>query len=95
MKLLERKGFGAWVNIVDCSTLVVALNKMNSFDDIPLPVNRTPGKFMQQLRVSMRQQRLAYTTEKTYVYWVRSFIRYHRYRHPQEMGAAEVDQFLS
>jgi len=64
-------------------------------DDVPIPVNRTPGEFMRQLRVRMRQERLAYATEKTYLHWVRSFIRFHRYRHPREMGAAEIDQFLS
>jgi len=68
---------------------------MDSTDDIPIPVNRVPGQFMRQLRTSMRQQKLAWATEKTYVHWVRSFIRYHRYRHPLEMGALEVDQYLS
>jgi hypothetical protein len=31
----------------------------------------------------------------TYVYWMRMFIRYHRLRHPAEMGATEVEQFLT
>lgn len=68
---------------------------MKPIDDIPVPVNRVPGLFMQQLRTTMREQKLAWTTEKTYVRWVRSFIRFHRYRHPREMGAVEVDQYLS
>ena len=68
---------------------------MKPIDDIPIPVNRVPGQFMQQLRTTIREQLLAWTTEKTYVQWVRSFIRFHRYRHPREMGAVEVDQFLS
>ena len=33
-------------------------------------------------------------TEKAYVYWIRFFIRYQKRRHPKEMGAAEVVQFL-
>jgi integron integrase len=68
---------------------------MKPIDDIPLPLNRVPGQFMQQLRRSMREQKLAWTTEKTYVRWVRSFIRFHRYRHPRDMGPIEVDQYLS
>ena len=71
------------------------VNTKSRIDDIPVPVNHTPGKFIQQLRIRMRQQKLAYTTEKTYIHWVRMFIRHHRYRHPKDMGAAEVDQFLS
>jgi integron integrase len=34
-------------------------------------------------------------TEEQYVYWIRGFIRFHRMRHPREMGAAEVESFLS
>jgi site-specific recombinase XerD len=29
------------------------------------------------------------------VYWCRFYIRYHRLRHPREMGEQEVAQFLS
>ncbi|MEJ2140277.1 MAG: integron integrase [Gammaproteobacteria bacterium] len=68
---------------------------MQPIDDIPIPVNRTPGRFIQQLRVRMREEKLAYATEKTYIRWIRFFIRFHRYRHPRDMGATEVDQFLS
>ncbi|WP_218174635.1 MULTISPECIES: site-specific integrase [Pseudomonas] len=34
-------------------------------------------------------------TEKTYWYWIRYFLRYHRRRHPLEMGPAEVSEFLT
>ena len=34
-------------------------------------------------------------TEKTYVYWVRCFIRFHKLRHPASMGQEEVEAFLS
>jgi hypothetical protein len=35
------------------------------------------------------------STERSYVYWVRGFIRFHGLRHPREMGAPEVESFLS
>lgn len=38
---------------------------------------------------------MAYSTEKTYVHWIRSYIRFHRNRHPRELGAADVDRYLS
>jgi integron integrase len=34
-------------------------------------------------------------TEDAYVQWIRRFIRFHRLRHPTEMGAAEIGEFLS
>lgn len=43
----------------------------------------------------MRRRSLAYATEKTYLYWIRLFIRFQKRRHPREMGAAEVDTFPS
>ncbi|MFQ5636282.1 MAG: integron integrase, partial [Gammaproteobacteria bacterium] len=47
------------------------------------------------VRYAMRERKLAYTTEKTYVHWIRAYIRFHKMRHPVDMGAAEVDEFLS
>lgn len=35
------------------------------------------------------------STEKVYLYWVRFFIRWHGVRHPRDMGAPEVEAFLS
>ena len=35
------------------------------------------------------------STEKTYLYWVRWFIRFHGLRHPREMGRPEVEAFLT
>jgi integron integrase len=34
-------------------------------------------------------------TERTYAHWVRRFIVFHGKRHPREMGAVEVTEFLS
>ena len=34
-------------------------------------------------------------TEQAYVYWTRAFLRFHDMRHPSEMGAPEVEAFLS
>ncbi len=63
--------------------------------DVRSPLPNQPTRFMDQLRVCIRSKQLAYKTEKTYCYWVLSFIRYHSKRHPKEMGAAEVDDYLS
>ena len=43
----------------------------------------------------MRLNRYSPRTEEAYVDWIKRFIRFHRIRHPQEMGADEVKAFLS
>ncbi len=53
------------------------------------------GQFINEVRLTIRGRNLALTTERTYLRWIRMFIRYHRYRHPADMGGVEVDAFLS
>jgi len=54
-----------------------------------------PPKFLDQLRVCLRVRHYSLRTEDAYVDWVRRFILFHGKRHPQEMGAPEVQAFLS
>lgn len=52
-----------------------------------------------QLRERIRYMHYSLATEKDYVYWVRFFIRWParngQMRHPREMGASEVEAFLT
>lgn len=64
-------------------------------EDIPAPLPARPVKFMDQFRAFIRSRQYAYRTEKTYCVWVRQFIRFHNYRHPKEMGADEITEFLT
>jgi len=50
---------------------------------------------MDEMREVMRRKQYAAQTEKTYVHWVERYIRYHGMRHPREMGAGEVQAFLT
>ena len=52
-------------------------------------------RLLDQLRERVRYLHYSLSTEKVYLYWVRFFIRWHGVRHPRDMGAAEVQQFLS
>ena len=52
-------------------------------------------KVLDQLRERIRYLHYSLRTEKTYVYWVRFYIRFHGRRHPAEMGGAEVRAFVS
>jgi integrase len=57
----------------------------------------TKGKsrLLDEVRGSMRARLYSYRTEQTYVAWIRRYIRFHQYRHPAEMGGAEVEAFLT
>ncbi|WP_292048902.1 site-specific integrase [Marinobacter sp.] len=48
-----------------------------------------------QVRAVIRVNHYSIRTEKTYWYWIRYFIRFHRMKHPREMGAREVNEFLT
>lgn len=47
------------------------------------------------VRERLRLKHYSLRTEQSYVGWIRRFIRYHGRRHPREMGAAEVEAFLT
>lgn len=64
-------------------------------DDIPVSVASGAKKFIPKLRLFIRKKGLAYSTEKTYVHWIIYYIRFHKMNHPKDMGAIEVDAFLS
>ncbi len=47
------------------------------------------------MRDVMRLKHYSFRTEQTYCDWVERFIRFHRLRHPSELGEAEVSEFLT
>jgi site-specific recombinase XerD len=47
------------------------------------------------MRIHLRTRHYSIRTEEAYIDWARRFIVFHGKRHPQEMGAAEVEAFLS
>lgn len=54
-----------------------------------------PPKLLDRLRIHLRTRHYSIRTEEAYVDWARRFILFHGKRHPQEMGAPEVEAFLS
>ena len=66
---------------------------MNSLTD----ERKTPAKprLLTQVRERIRLHHFALSTEKVYVHWIRFFIRFHGLRHPETMGRAEVEAFLT
>jgi integron integrase len=46
-------------------------------------------------RERMRTRHLALRTEHAYLHWLRRYVAFHERRHPRELGAPEVEQFLT
>jgi site-specific recombinase XerD len=54
-----------------------------------------PKKILDQLRDVLRLKHYFYRTEQSYVDWVYRFIIFHNKRHPKDMGASEIEAFLT
>jgi integron integrase len=52
-------------------------------------------RLMERMRGALRARHYARRTEKAYCLWVERFIRFHKMRHPSEMGEAEINAFLT
>lgn len=54
-----------------------------------------PPRLLEQVRARLRVKHYSIRTERAYVDWIRRFIRFHGKRHPRDMGAPELEAFLS
>jgi integron integrase len=52
-------------------------------------------KLLDQVRERLRVKHYSIRTEETYLLWIRRFILFHNKRHPRDMGAAELEAFLT
>ncbi|WP_019529784.1 integron integrase [Dasania marina] len=64
-------------------------------DDIRPAINAKAPKFLDLLRIHIRTQGLSFSTEKTYITWVKRFINFHDKQHPSKLGASEIEAFLN
>ena len=61
---------------------------------LPPAVTQQP-KLLDRMRNHLRTRHYSIRTETAYVDWARRFILFHGKRHPQDMGGAEVEAFLT
>ena len=54
-----------------------------------------PPKLLDQIRNKLRVKHYAIRTEEQYLHWIKRFILFHGKRHPKDMGAAQVEAFLT
>ena len=58
-------------------------------------MSSSPPKLLERVRERIRYKHYSLRTEESYVQWIRRFILFHGKRHPSEMGAPEVEAFLT
>lgn len=74
------------------------MNSINRTTKPGVSLGRPPlqsGRLLDQMRERIRYLHYSLSTEQTYVYWARWFIRFHGLRHPKDMGQQEVERFLT
>lgn len=71
------------------------LMDMSSAETIATSEIAKPKKLLEQVRDVLRTKHYAYSTEQSYLDWIKRYILFHQKRHPNEMGEAEVEAFLT
>jgi integron integrase len=59
------------------------------------PASHKSSPFLNSISDFMSVRRYSKRTVKSYLYWIRYFIVFHDKKHPEKMGAFEVEQFLT
>lgn len=59
------------------------------------PSQSAAPKLLDQVSDKIRVKHYSIRTETQYIHWIKRFILYHNKRHPREMGAKEVESFLT
>jgi integron integrase len=54
-----------------------------------------PKKLLDQVSETLRTKHYAYRTEQTYLDWIKRYIIFHKKRHPKDMGASEIREFIA
>ena len=58
-------------------------------------MHRPKKKLLDIVRDKIRLKHYSYSTERTYVHWIKHYIFFHNKKHPIEMGKEEIEQFLT
>jgi site-specific recombinase XerD len=57
--------------------------------------SRDNSPFLNEVRRVIRVKRLSLSTERSYLHYIIDYICFHRKRHPEALGEAEVQAYLS
>jgi hypothetical protein len=56
---------------------------------------RQKPRLIQQVKDTIRLKRYSFRTEKSYVLWVKRYIKFHDLQLPKDLGAGHINQFLT
>ena len=59
------------------------------------PPSTKQKKLLDQVRDALRTKHYSYRTEQAYIEWIKRFILFHGKRHPKDMGAQEVQAYIT
>ena len=71
------------------------MNTSKDVIDTRVAISQKSGSFYDRLRVFIRSKGLSYSTEKTYLQWVRRFVGFAGYSTPKDMQLVDVERFLN
>jgi integron integrase len=54
-----------------------------------------PKKLLDRVRDRIRLKQYSLKTEQAYLNWIKRYILYHKKKHPNDMGAAELEKYLT
>jgi integron integrase len=60
-----------------------------------MPTPENPPKLLDQVQGVLRVKHYSIRTERVYLDWIKRYILFHHKTHPAQMGAAEVEAFLT
>lgn len=52
-------------------------------------------RLLEQISDAIRVKHYSIRTEKAYLDWVKRFVQFNNYRHPRDMGAREIEEYLT
>src|ERR1700740_3625380 len=92
LKLGERAALGARCgggNLLPSSPRVARMSIDSDASSKPL------AGLLAAARERMRTRHLALRTEQAYLQWLQRYVAFHHRRHPRELGAPEIERFLT
>ncbi|HDO25723.1 MAG TPA: integron integrase [Nitrospirae bacterium] len=69
--------------------------KQNNTDNMTDNANKSGGVLEQRTREALRLRQRSYSTERTYITWLRSFGRFVQGKNPPDLTAGDIQNFLS
>jgi integron integrase len=68
------------------------LTRLHTLDKMTLSIS---PKLLDQVAAKIRLKHYSHRTELSYLHWIKRYILFHGKRHPKDMGAVEIEAFLS